>query len=124
MVDNGRVFCLDFDNAYLENGLFFSLLNITIDNYGFHGKSAYFNGLNSFIEVPAVTNMQFSAFGISLWFRQAGDFIGLKVLADNGRPNGSLHISAINQTKISAEVRTSVGKATVEVQPVSSMMLL
>ena len=71
-----------------------------------------------------MTNMQFSEFGISMWFRQSGSNIGLQGLADNGRPDGSIHISAVNKSQISVEVKTVTGRATMDVKPVSSMMLL
>jgi hypothetical protein len=118
---SGRLLCLDFDNSYLLNGLYASLTNIIVDYFGFHGRSAYFNGNSASIEIPALSNVQFKQFGISLWFRRVGNDSGIQGLVHNGdcRQLGSIHVYSLDQSDVSARLTTIYQNASIGAQHVS-----
>jgi hypothetical protein len=123
---SGRLFCLDFDNSYLLNGLYVSLTNVIVSYFGFHGRSAYFNGNSAWIEVPALSNVQFNEFGISLWFRRIGSDTGIQGLVHNGdcRQLGAIHVYSYDQSDVSAEVSTIHKNVTLGPETVSSHVLV
>jgi len=102
------------------NGLFVDQLNLDVREFGFHGKSAYFNGINSSIEVPALTNVQFSQFTVSMWFRRVGDDTKVEGLVDNAdcRTGGSIHVLSIDQSHVSARFATSRSNVSINAQQV------
>jgi hypothetical protein len=112
---------LDFDNSYLLNGLYASLTNILVDYFGFHGKSAYFNGNSASIEIPALSNVQFNQFGISLWYRRVGSDTGIQGLVHNGdcRQFGSIHVYSYDQNDVSVSVSTIYQNISIGAKPVS-----
>lgn len=116
------MFCLDFDNSNLLNGLYVSQLNLVVRNFGFHGRSAYFNGNSAAIEVPALTNVQLSRFTVSLWFRRVGTSTGFEGLVDGSdcRQNGSIHVISADQSHVTANLLTTHRYATINAQSVSA----
>jgi hypothetical protein len=122
---NGRLFCLDFDNSYLLNGLYVSLTNVIVDYFGFRGRSAYFNGNSASIEVPGLNNVQFSQFGISLWFRRVGNDTGVQGLVHNGDCHklGSIHVHSYDKSDVSAQVSTIYKNATIGAHPVTGVIV-
>jgi len=103
------------------NGLYASLTNIIVDYFGFHGRSAYFNGNSASIEIPALSNRQFNAFGLSLWFRRVGTGRGIQGLVHNGdcRQFGSIHVYSYDQNDVSVEVTTIYENITIGAKPAS-----
>jgi hypothetical protein len=120
---SGRIFCLDFDNSYLLNGLYASFINLIVGNVGFHGNSAYFNGNSAAIEIPALTNVQFYQFGVSLWYKRVGNDTGLQGLVDNSDCTraGSIHLQSVDQSHVSAHVLTTLQSASTGAYSVSFM---
>lgn len=124
---SSRLFCLDFDHDFLLNGLAVTLNNVIINHYwsNSQGKQAYFNGNSASIEVPALSNVQFNAFGISLWFRRSGTDTNPQGLVHNGdcKQSGSIRILSVDQNDVSAGVLTTNYNVNIESQTVSSLSL-
>jgi hypothetical protein len=99
------------------NGLFVSMANIIVGRFrDFNpllgekdpGQAAFFNGNSAWIEVPALSNAQFNAFGISLWFRRIGTDQYPQGLVYNGdcKQFGSIRIQSIDPNDVSVKVTT------------------
>jgi len=103
-----RTFCLDFNNYLLLNGLYVSLIDIAVGNYGFQGKSARFNGISSHIEVPAFEGGKLDKFTFSLWFNRTCGPTDLEFLLYNGdcKQNGSVQIRSESSSTVGAGIIT------------------
>lgn len=114
---SGRLFCLDFDNSYLLNGMYVSMSNVIVDYFWLaaRGKQAYFNGNSAWIEVPALSNVQWNQFGISLWFKRIGSDTGPEGLFYNGdcKQFGSIRAQSTDQGHVTARVTTTNKNVTI-----------
>jgi len=97
---------IDFDNATNLNGLYITKVNITEGKFNLTGNSAYFNGLNSYIEIPLFNNNPLSKFTICLWARRnatgSSTLQGLVYNGDCATQNASIEIRSESTTTTGA----------------------
>jgi hypothetical protein len=90
--------------------MYVTLSNIIVGNFWTtdQGKQAYFNGNSAWIEVPALSNVQFAKFGVSFWFKRVGNDTGAEGLLYNGdcKQLGSIRVLSSDKTDVLIKVRT------------------
>lgn len=106
---------IDFDNATNLNGAYISKVNITEGRFNFTGNSAYFNGINSYMEIPLFNNNPFSKFTVCLWARRSsvGSSLlqGLVYNGDCYTQNASIEIRSESMTTVGAGAITDYTNA-------------
>jgi hypothetical protein len=109
--ESSRYLCIDFDNSSLLNGVYISEVNVVVANFGFVGNSAYFNGVDAYIEIPLFDNNPLSKFTTCCWARRNCTGVGTRQqgILYNGDcvQNASIEIRSESTTTTGAGIRTS-----------------
>ena len=101
-------FCENFDDPSLMKGVYISLVNVVVGNYGFVGNSAYLNGLDAYMEIPLFNNNPLSQFTFCIWVKRTDAGSGLQGILYNGdcMQSASIEISSQSSTTTGAGIVT------------------
>lgn len=100
-----QIFCLDFDNSFLLNGVYVDMHDVTVGPHGLVGNSGYFNGRSSSIEVPLFTNQQWRQFSVSLWKLRNNtnnNDVGVEGLVHNGDCSWAASVQMRSESRLTS----------------------
>lgn len=100
---------IDFDNATNLNNIYISNVNVSVGNYNFIGKSGYFDGQTSYLEIPFFNNVALNTFSVCLWVKRTGTGTGPQGILFNGdchTLNASIEIRSESQTSTGGGIIT------------------